>query len=303
MYKKVLITGANGLLGQKLIDLYLQQPNKILIATGIGPCRHERKGEFRYEELDITDEKRVMYLIKEISPDAVIHTAAMTNVDACETDHATCDKLNVDAVKYLVKACNEVWAHLIHISTDFIFDGTHGPLSEKEIPKPISYYGWSKYRGEQEVIEHCKDYTILRTVLVYGVVSDMSRSNIVLWAKGALEKQQPMKVVNDQFRTPTLAEDLAMGCFLSESKFVRGIFNISGKDFLRIDELVHKVADFFGYDKSCVSTTSSDVLNQAAKRPPITGFLIDKARKELGYEPHSFEEGLAIVAEQLKNIK
>jgi dTDP-4-dehydrorhamnose reductase len=191
---------------------------------------------------------------------------------------------------------------LIHISTDFIFDGTHGPLSENEVPKPLSYYGWSKYKGEQEVTEYCKDYTILRTVLVYGVVSDMSRSNIVLWAKGALEKQQPMKVVNDQFRTPTLAEDLAMGCFLAESKYVRGVFNISGKDFLRIDELVYKVADFFGYDKSCVSTTSSDVLNQPAKRPPITGFLIDKARKELGYEPHSFEEGLAIVAEQLKKV-
>lgn len=301
MKKKVLITGANGLLGQKLIDLYLQQSNKIVIGTGVGPCRHDRKGDFRYEELDITDENKVMFLIKEIDPDTVINTAAMTNVDACETDHEGCDKLNVDAVRYLVRACNATGTHLIHISTDFIFDGTHGPLSENEIPKPLSYYGWSKYKGEQEVTEHCKFYTILRTVLVYGVVSDMSRSNIVLWAKGALEKQQPMKVVNDQFRTPTLAEDLAMGCFLSESKYVRGVFNISGKDFLRIDELVYRVADFFGYDKSCISTTSSDVLNQPAKRPPITGFLIDKARKELGYEPHSFEEGLAIVAEQLNS--
>ena len=111
-----------------------------------------------------------------------------------------------------------------------------------------------------------------------------------------------MKVVNDQFRTPTLAEDLAMGCYLSESKFVQGIFNISGKDFMRIDELVFRVADFFGFDKSCVATTSSDVLNQAAKRPPITGFIIEKAQRELGYEPHSFEEGLALLKSQLSNI-
>lgn len=300
MYKTVLITGANGLLGQKLIDLYLKQSNKIVVGSGIGPCRHPLKGQFKYIELDITNEADVQFKLNEFHIDTVINTAAMTNVDACETDHEACDKLNVDAVRYLVNACNKIDIHLIHISTDFIFDGTHGPLTEKEEPKPLSYYGWSKYKGEQEVIKHCNCYTILRTVLVYGVVSDMSRSNIVLWAKNALEKQQAMKVVNDQFRTPTLAEDLAMGCFLAESKFVRGIYNIAGKDFMRIDELVFRVADFFGYDKSCVSTTSSDVLNQAAKRPPITGFIIDKARKDLGYEPHSFEEGLQLVSDQLK---
>jgi dTDP-4-dehydrorhamnose reductase len=111
-----------------------------------------------------------------------------------------------------------------------------------------------------------------------------------------------MKVVNDQYRTPTLAEDLAMGCYLAETKFARGIFNISGKDFMGIDELVFRVADFFGFDKANITTTSSDVLNQAAKRPPITGFIIDKAREELGYEPHSFEEGLTLLKSQLSNI-
>ena len=302
MKKKVLITGSNGLLGQKLIDLYLTKTDKIVIGSGVGLCRHPQKENFQYVELDITNEAQVNFKLNEIAPDTVINTAAMTNVDACESDHEGCDKLNVNAVQYLVNASNAIGAHLIHISTDFIFDGTHGPLSENEIPKPLSYYGWSKYKGELEVTDKCKYYTILRTVLVYGVVSDMSRSNIVLWAKGALEKQQPMKVVNDQFRTPTLAEDLAMGCFLAESKFARGVFNISGKDFMCIDELVYRVADFFGYDKSCVTTTSSDVLNQAAKRPPITGFIIDKAREELGYEPHSFEEGLTVLKSQLPKI-
>ena len=301
MKKTILITGANGLLGQKLIDLYLTKTDKIVIGSGVGPCRHPMKDQFKYIELDITDEAQVQFKLSEFHIDTVINTAAMTNVDICETDHEGCDKLNISAVRYLVNACNTINAHLIHLSTDFIFDGQHGPLTEKEEPNPLSYYGWSKLKGEQEIINFSNCYTILRTVLVYGVVSDMSRSNIVLWAKSALEKQQPMKVVNDQFRTPTLAEDLAMGCFLAESKFVEGIFNISGKDFMRIDELVFRVADFFGYDKACVSTTSSDVLNQAAKRPPITGFIIDKARKELGYEPHSFEEGLALLKSQLSN--
>ncbi len=297
--KTVLITGANGLLGQKLIDLYLTKKDKKVIGTGIGVCRHLKKGAFTYIQLDIADKQQVDNVLNETKPETVINTAAMTNVDACETDKEGCDKLNVQAVDYLVEACNVINAHFIHISTDFIFDGTHGPLSEEEIPNPLSYYGLSKLKGEKIVLEKSNSFAILRTVLVYGVVADMSRSNIVLWAKGALEKQQPMKVVNDQFRTPTLAEDLAMGCFLAEDKAAKGIFNISGKDFMGVHELVYRVADFFGFDKSCVSTTNSETLNQAAKRPPITGFKIDKAIRELDYAPHSFEEGLAVVAAQL----
>jgi dTDP-4-dehydrorhamnose reductase len=127
----------------------------------------------------------------------------------------------------------------------------------------------------------------------------MSRSNIVLWAKSALEKQQPMKVVDDQFRTPTLAEDLAMGCFLAEDQNAQGIYNISGKDFMSIFELVNRVAQFFKLEATGVERSSSSTLNQAAQRPPITGFIIDKAQKELGYAPHSFEEGLALVQSQL----
>lgn len=297
--KRILITGSNGLLGQKLIDVYLEKPDREIIATGLGPCRHPLKGQFRYLELDIRSESMVDEIFNAVKPDALIHTAAMTNVDACETDRENCDKLNVDAVRYLSEACKRHGTHMVHISTDFIFNGTHGPLDEEETPAPLSYYGWSKLKGEQHVMAICPSWAILRTVLVFGVVSDMSRSNIVLWAKGALEKGQEMKVVDDQFRTPTLAEDLAMGCFLAEDKHAQGIYNISGKDFMSIYELVERVARFFGLSVSGLKKSDSGSLNQPAKRPPVTGFIIDKARRELGYEPHSFEEGLAIVKSQL----
>jgi dTDP-4-dehydrorhamnose reductase len=298
--KKILITGANGLLGQKLIDLYLGKETREIVATGIGPCRHPLRDRFKYTELDISHSQQVNAVFAEAQPDAVIHTAAMTNVDACETDKATCDALNVTAVGYIVEACKRYNSHLIHISTDFIFDGMHGPLDEEEIPHPLSYYGWSKLKGENTVREKAGKWAILRTVLVYGVVHDMSRSNIVLWAKGALEKQQDIKVVDDQFRTPTLAEDLAMGCFLAEDKDASGIFNISGKDFMSVYELVERVADFYGLSKDHMHRSDSSTLNQPAKRPPITGFKVDKAIRELGYTPHSFEEGLAIVSSQLQ---
>ena len=141
---------------------------------------------------------------------------------------------------------------------------------------------------------------ILRTVLVYGIAEDMSRSNIVLWAKGALEKGKEITVVDDQFRSPTLAEDLADGCILAAKQKATGVYNISGKDQMSVIELVRAVADHWKLDKSIILPISSTTLNQAAKRPPVTGFILDKAINELGYKPHSFKEGLAVVEEQMR---
>jgi dTDP-4-dehydrorhamnose reductase len=143
-------------------------------------------------------------------------------------------------------------------------------------------------------------WSIVRTMLVYGVVDFMSRSNIVLWAKDALSKGKTINVVDDQFRCPTLSEDLAEGCALVALQGKEGIFHISGKDFMSIIELVRTVADFWQLDKSLIHPSKTATLGQAAERPLKTGFILDKARMELGYEPHSFQEGLAVVDQQLK---
>jgi dTDP-4-dehydrorhamnose reductase len=296
---KVLITGSNGLLGQKLIERYQSTQEVQLIATARGVDRFPNPSGYVYESLDITNEIEVSTIIAKHKPDVVINTAAMTNVDACESDKEGCDKLNVDAVLYLVQACNDNSVHLVHLSTDFIFNGTHGPVTEEEQPDPLSYYGHSKWKAEQVVIEKAKSLSIARTVLVYGIVSDMSRSNIVLWAKGALESGKSINVVSDQFRTPTLAEDLAQGCALLAAKKAQGIYNISGRDFMSVFDLVYKVATYWKLDKSLLNISTSEGIKQPAKRPPITGFILDKAIKDLGYAPHSFEEGLAVLDKQL----
>jgi dTDP-4-dehydrorhamnose reductase len=297
--KKVLLTGSNGLLGQKLIELYLQDKTIDLIATARGENRYPIKKGYTYVSMDVTDVRNVKDTIAMHQPDTIIHTAAMTNVDTCETDQEGAEKLNVDAVEYLVDAANTVEAHFIHLSTDFIFDGEDGPYTEEAEPEPLSYYGETKLAAENMVRNQCHKWSIARTILVYGIVHDMSRSNIVLWAKGALEKGQPINVVNDQVRSPTLAEDLAMGCKLIEQKEAEGIFNISGKDQMSIVEIVERVADYFNLDKSIITQVSSKTLNQAAQRPPITGFDLTKSKEVLGYNPRSFEEGIAVLMEQL----
>ncbi len=297
--KKVLITGSNGLLGQKLINLYTTRDDVELIATSRGENRHPIKEGYTYESMDVTDEEDVLHIIKKYRPSTIIHTAAMTNVDTCEEDKMGAETMNVDAVLYIVNAANKVDAHLIHLSTDFIFNGEAGPYAEDAEADPLSYYGETKLAAENIIKNQSKKWSIARTILVYGIVHDMSRSNIVLWAKGALEKGQPINVVNDQVRSPTLAEDLAMGCRLIEQKEAEGIFNISGKDQMNIVEIVERVADYFKLDKSIITQVSSDTLNQTAKRPPITGFDLTKSREVLGYDPHSFEEGIALLMGQV----
>ncbi len=296
--KKVLVTGSNGLLGQKLTDIYRNQQDIELIATGRGPDRYPKKEGYVYDELDITSEEDVMSKILKHSPDCIIHTAAMTNVDACELDKEGCVAQNIEAVRFVVKAANAIQAHLVHLSTDFIFDGTAGPYTEDGEPNPLSFYGDSKLKGEEIVMQGAEKWAILRTVLVYGLVADMSRTNIVLWARDALKNRKPIKVVDDQFRTPTLAEDLAMGCRLAEQHQAQGVFNISGKDYMSIYDLVKRVSTYFGFTMDLVERVSSDTLQQPAKRPPVTGFVIDKAKHVLGYNPHSFEEGIKLVQEQ-----
>src|SRR5690554_1194232 len=299
--KKILITGSNGLLGQKLVHKLKNHSNFQLVATSIGENRIKDKNGYVYESMNIANRTEVLLLIEKHKPDVIINTAAMTNVDACEENQDKCWELNVTAVKYLIEAVESCNTHLIHLSTDFVFDGEAGPYKETDQPNPLSYYGKSKLASEKLLEESKIKWSIVRTIIVYGIVEDMSRSNIVLWAKAALEKKQKLTIVNDQFRSPTLAEDLADACILIAEKEKEGIFHISGKDFMSIVELVKRVAKHYQLDDSLIEEISSKSLNQAAKRPPKTGFILDKAYRELNYQPHSFEEGMQLLDHQLMN--
>lgn len=296
---KILVTGSNGLLGQKLTELLEREETVEMIATAARPAALPvNSGKFQL--LDIKDSASVDRVIDQHKPDVIINTAAMTQVDQCESQREVCWKTNVDAVRNLVNASRRNGCHLIHVSTDFIFDGTQEMLDETAVPNPINFYGESKLAGERVIMESDISWCIIRTVLVFGVTKDMSRSNIVLWVKKSLEEGKTIQVVNDQWRTPTLAEDLAMGCYLAARKKANGIYNISGKDYLSAYDIAIRTAEFFKLDKSLIKETDSTKFTQPAKRPLRTGFVIEKARRDLKYEPHSFEEGLQVLSSQLR---
>ncbi len=290
---KILITGANGLLGQKIVKQCLSKKISLL-ATSKGVNRNPNCPEYNYQSLDITNYIEIDLLLKKEQPTHIINTAAITNVDFCESNQELCQSVNVDAVGHLIELSAIHNCHLTHLSTDFVFDGENGPYSEEDAVNPLSVYAKSKVNSEKLLLKsQYTNWSILRTIIVFGEGENLSRSNIVLWAKSALEKGDPLTIVDDQFRAPTWADDLAWACLQSAKQNAMGIYHISGPETFSIFELVKRVAKFFNLDFTNVSPIESNTLNQAAKRPPKTGFNIDKAKNDLGYNPKKFEEALA----------
>ena len=295
--KKILVTGANGLLGQKLVENLIENSGFEVIATGRGACRIPVKG-FKYVSMDIIDSDQVKASLSKIQPQIIIHCAAITHVDVCEQNQEQCYQVNVKATEYLVEEAGKYKAHFIYVSTDFVFSGEKELLDEHEPPSPVNFYGQTKWEAERFVSKNATHWAIVRTVLVYGLASDLSRSNLILWVKSSLEAGKEIQVVDDQFRTPTLAEDLASGCVLIAEQSKNGIFNICGSDFLTPFQMAILSAEYFGLDINLIKRTDSSAFKQPAQRPKKTGLVIEKARVELGYEPKTFQEGIAILANQ-----
>jgi len=289
---KLLITGSNGLLGQKIVELCLNR-NMKFIATSSGENRNEDCPQENYFSMDITNKTKVEEVITKTQPTHIIHTAAITNVDYCQLNPNECEEVNVNATKLLADISAKNNIHFQFLSTDFVFDGKKGNYSEEDAVNPISIYGKSKANAEKYLIDGTySNWSIVRTIIVYGTGNNLSRSNLIVWAKEALEKGTEIKIIDDQFRAPTFVGDLAIGCLAIVEKGETGIFHISGPETYSIYEIVSRIGSYFGYSLDKVERTSSERLNQPAQRPPKTGFNLAKARKVLNYKPETLEESL-----------
>ena len=290
---KILVTGANGLLGQHLVQLLLWEGYSV-VATGRGASRLPAAlaAQCVYYDTDITDEWAVHELFEKETPEVVVHAAAMTQIDECQLNPERCEAVNLRATAQLVLEAEAVSRHFIYLSTDFVFDGEKGDYSEDDHLNPVSWYGFTKVQAESVVETAALPWTIVRTCLVYGDALAGTRSNIITWVRKSLAEKKPIRVVSDQWRTPTYVEDLAMGVLLVIRSKAEGIYHISGKDRLSPYEMALRTAAAAGLDASLIERVDAGSFQQPAKRPPVTGFDISKARRELGYEPRSFEEGL-----------
>ncbi len=292
---RILITGSNGLLGQKIVD-QLNHSSTLFLATSKGENRNPSCVIANYQQMDISDASEIEKVFKQFQPTHIIHTAAMTNVDHCEQQPDECNRINFESVKLLFQASIKFNAHFQLLSTDFVFDGEKGNYKEEDQVNPLSVYAQSKVNAEQLLIEATySNWSIVRTIIVYGTANNLSRSNIVYWAKEALEKEQALAIIDDQFRAPTWANDLAWACIRICELNKIGIYHISGPTTFSIFEIVEKIAHFFNLSTKNLTKSSSLNLNQPAKRPPKTGFDLSKARIELGYNPKTLEETFSIL--------
>lgn len=297
--KKVIITGSNGLLGQTLVKLLAADKNNYTVygfSRGENRCK---ENNFAYISVDLTNKHLLKKAVKQIQPDVIINTAAMTQVDVCEVEKDACYLANVTLVKWLVDISEKNSCHLVQISTDFIFDGKKGNYKETDEPNPLSYYGFSKLKAEEIITNSSVHYTILRTILVYGLVDQMKRNNIVLWVREMLANNKEITIVNDQFRAPTYVEDLAMACKISMDKSAKGVFHISSSTLLSVYEIAQQIASVFNLDKNLIKPISSKTLNQRAIRPSKTGFDLSKTNTQLLFYPKSFKESLVAFKQKI----
>lgn len=292
---KILITGSNGLLGQKIVALCINLEINF-VATSAGKNRNTDCPQENYFTVDITNENQVKEVFEQSEPTHVIHTAAITNVDYCELNPKECEDVNLSATKFLADFCIFKNIHFQFVSTDFVFDGEKGDYSEEDTVNPISIYGKSKADGEKYLINGAyKNWSIVRTIIVYGKGNNLSRSNLIVWAKEALENGIKIKIIDDQFRAPTFASDLAEACLAIIQMNKTGVFNISGPTTYSIYEIVSRIGSHFGYSMDNVERISSKTLDQPAKRPPKTGFNLTKSKREIGYSPKTLEQSFDIL--------
>jgi dTDP-4-dehydrorhamnose reductase len=291
---KILITGSNGLVGQHLIRLLVEEGKFEIHALGKGDSRlsYGKSSGVTYHAVDLVNFKKTEQMLDKIAPHIIVHAAAMSQPNECAALPDQCWKVNVGATRSLLRAAERNKSYFIYISTDFVFDGEEGPYDESALPNPVNLYGESKLLAE-EIVQCSKlHWCIIRTVLVYGNKVPGGRSNFVLWVKDKLEQEEKIKVVNDQVRTPTYVDDLAKGILLAMMKHATGIYHISGKDTCTPYELACMVADIMRKDKRLIEPVDASVFQEPARRPPKTGFIITKATKELGYVPQSLSEAL-----------
>jgi dTDP-4-dehydrorhamnose reductase len=299
--KRILICGANGLLGQRLSLMLSTQTDYEVLNTSIERSFVFDNILFDYNQLDITNRSDVKSLASSFQPDVIFNAAGATNVDWCESNREEAWKANVTAVENLVDAARKVGAKLIHVSTDYVFDGKNGPYDEEAKPHPIGYYGKTKLAGENAVRSSEIQYTILRTIVLYGNGIGV-KPNFPLWVINSLKSGKQINIVDDQIGNPTYVSDLALAMIKSFELNRLGIFHIGGSEQLSRFDFALQIADVFSLDRSLIRCIKTSDLHQASPRPMLSGFITLKAETQLGMHFLTVKEGLTLLKHELQHI-
>ena len=296
--KRILITGSNGLLGQKLAELFSRSSHYHLLLTSKQEHSVFDEEAIRYRQLDTTHKRDVQNIVEEFEPEFILNTAAVTNVDLCETERELAWKANVASVENLIYAAKLAGSKIIQISTDYVFDGKNGPYSELDRPNPISYYGRTKLASENVLHTSGVPSTIIRTMVLYGTGFGV-KANFALWLVQNLGEGKPVRVVDDQVGNPTLADDLAYAILKIVELDRAGLYHISGPDLISRYDVAVALATVFSFNKKLITPVKTAAFKQPAPRPLNSGFITLKAETDLGVKMSNTQQGLLALKNQI----
>lgn len=288
---RIIVLGANGFTGRRILKRLASQPKHTLLACSLHQDILLEEG-YRFETLNILDYKSTDALLNSFQPEVIVNASALSVVDYCEQHQEEAYAMNVSAVKHLAEYSHANSCRLIHLSTDFVFDGTASKAYEEtDTPNPINYYGKTKRWGEEAIEQICNDYAIVRVEVVYGKPFVGQHGNIVHLVKSRLENGQSIRVVSDQLRSPTWVEDIAFAIESLLSSKHQGIYHICGGETLSVADIAFRVAKHFQLDTSLIQPVTTEEMNEATPRPLFSPMSTDKAFQTFGYQPSKLEEG------------
>jgi dTDP-4-dehydrorhamnose reductase len=292
---KLLVIGASGLLGSRL----MQQAGATYATQGTYNPEVDGKSFWRLEPLDIGSKDEVEKLFEKVRPDVAILCAAMTNVDACETKPLIANRVNATGPELVARSCKKMNVRLVHVSTDYVFDGRKTrKYTEEDVPRPISVYGSSKLSGERAVLSTLPEAVVARPAVLYGWNPLEGKDNFVTWVLRKLKKGEKVTMFEDQWISPTFADDLARTLLDLVGMDVKGIWHVSGPDCLDRPTCGRMIANAFDLDEKLVVPVPSSSVSLPAKRPKYSCLDVGKVEKLLGRKTKSFEEGLKTMRKQ-----
>ena len=300
--ERILVVGSNGLLGQKVAEQLVRGSNYHITLASVEETAVRDIPSAPYLTLDITNRKQVREAVGAVNPQVIINCAAMTNVDACEIEREAAWKINVGGVEHLIDAARKTGVMIVHVSSDYVFDGKTGPYGEEDKPEPLSYYGKTKLASENALRTSGLPCIVARTMVLYGFAEGV-KANFALWLIKTLREGQTVRVVDDQIGNPTLVDDLAFGLIRGMELGKTGLYHLAGRDIQSRYEFAMTLARFFHLDAKLIHPINTAQLKQPAARPLKSGLLTLKAEVELGFKPLETEQGLTILKTQLARAR
>ncbi len=294
---RILIIGANGSLGRRCAEIFQSRPDIELMLSSATDRGLFPAGQFI--KADATKPEEVKKIVASFRPDLIINASAFTNVDLCESERQNAWLVNVRLVENLADAARVFDSYIIHISTDYVFDGVRGPYYETDKTNPVSYYGRTKLASENALRISGVPFTILRTNVLYGLFPG-GKLDFVRWVVNSIRKGDTIRIVTDQINNPTFVDDLVSAIENVYTWRKQGTYHTGGIEFLRRYDFTLRIAEIFNLDTSYIKAIKTEDLNQPARRPLKSGLYTIKAQSEFSYRPHTLDDSLHLMKKILE---